>query len=235
MPKPHVICHMASSVDGRVKIKRWSRIDGGGAVEKAYEAVHDQLAGDAWICGRVTMAGYAMGDPPPPYQGPAIPRETFVGKVGAKGYAIGLDAQGRMNWGARNDITGDHAVMVLTEQVGDAHLAALREAGISYVFGGHDAIDIPRVLDTLVATFGIRRLLLEGGGAINGSFLKAGCIDELSLLLAPAVDGLVGVPSLFDYDGTPDDASAKALKLTLRSHDLMDGGVLWLRYAVEKA
>ena len=47
MPKPHVICHMTSSVDGRIKIKRWSKIDVEGQVEKAYEAVHDTLEGDA--------------------------------------------------------------------------------------------------------------------------------------------------------------------------------------------
>ncbi len=59
--RPRVIVHMTGSVDGRVKIKRWSQVDTEGVVETAYEAVHDRLAGDAWMCGRVTMAGYAQG------------------------------------------------------------------------------------------------------------------------------------------------------------------------------
>jgi riboflavin biosynthesis pyrimidine reductase len=234
MPKPHVICHMTSSVDGRIKIKRWSKIDAEGQVEKAYEAVHDKLEGDAWICGRVTMQGYAMGEPATAYDGPAIPRTAYVAKRAAH-YAIGLDAHGKMNWGSRNDITGDHIVMVLTETVGDAHLDALRRAGVSYIFGGRDAIDIDAVLETLGTAFGIKRLLVEGGGRINGSFLKAGAIDEISLLLAPAVDGLLGAPSVFDYAGEADDATAKRLALSLVSSEVMDGGIVWLRYTVTAA
>ena len=233
---------MTTSVDGRVKIRRWSQVDTDGVVEKAYEVVHDSaraqagrgtaIAGDAWMCGRVTMAGYAQGEPPPAYYGPAIPREDFIATRDAKGYAIGLDAHARMHWGTRNDITGDHVVMILSEAAPDAHLDALRRAGVSYLFGGKDGIDLALVLDKLGATFGIRRLLVEGGGRINGSFLYAGLVDELSLLLAPAVDGLMGAPALFDHEGAADDATAKSLKLTLKSHAAMDGGVLWMMYDV---
>lgn len=235
MAKPHVIVHMTSSVDGRIKIRRWSKIDVEGTVEAAYEIIHERLAGDAWICGRITMAGYASGAPPAEYRGPPIPRETFVADADAKRFAIGLDAHARMHWGTRNDITGDHIVMVLLETVADAHLAALRTAGVSYVFGGTDAVDIPRVLETLSDRFGVERLLVEGGGSINGSFLKAGVVDEISLLVAPAVDGLKGTPAVFDYEGPADDASAKALALSLRATEAMDGGVVWLRYDVVNA
>ncbi len=231
-PRPRVIVHMTTSVDGRVKIRRWSQVDTDGVVEKAYESVHEKLAGDAWMCGRVTMAGYAQGEPPAAYDGPAILREDFVATRDAKGYAIGLDAHARMHWGTRHDITGDHVVMILTEAAPDAHLDALRRAGVSYLFGGAERIDLALVLEKLAATFGISRLLVEGGGRINGSFLYAGLVDELSLLLAPAVDGLMGAPALFDHEGAADDATAKSLKLTLKSHEAMDGGVLWMMYGV---
>lgn len=232
MPRPHVICHMASSVDGRVKIKRWSRLDVDGTVEKAYEAVHEKLDGDAWMCGRVTMAGYAPGDPPKTYSGAPIPREDFIATRDAKGYAIGLDAHARMHWGERNEITGDHVVMILTEQAPDAHLDSLRRAGVSYLFGGRDAIDLGLVLEKLAATFSIKRLLLEGGGRINGAFLAEGLVDEVSLLVAPAVDGLIGTPAVFDYEGHEDAPKSMALKL--RSVEQKDGGVVWLRYDVAK-
>ena len=235
MPRPHVICHMTSSVDGRIKIRRWSQIDVDGIVEAAYQAIHDRLEGDAWICGRVTMAGYAPGKAPPPYKGAPIPREDFVARREATSYGIGLDAHGRMHWGDRNDITGDHVVMVLTEQVPDAHLDALRRAGVSYLFAGREAIDLGLLLDKLAATFGIKRLLVEGGGRINGSFLAAGLVDELSLLLAPAVDGLIGAPAVFDYEGRDDDETPKRFALSLSGTEMMGGGVVWLRYAIVKA
>jgi hypothetical protein len=38
---------------------------------------------------------------------------------------------------------------------------------------------------------------------IDGSFLAAGVIDELSLLFAPVADGSIGTPSLFDATKAP--------------------------------
>lgn len=235
MPKPTIICHMTSTVDGRIREKRWSPLPEEGLGAKLYEEVHETLAGDAWLCGRVTMRGYTRGEPPGPYDGPAIPRETFVAKPDARGYAIGLDPHARMHWGERNAISGDHVVMVLTEQASDAHLDALRRSGVSYVFGGREEIDLARTVELLAETFGIKRLLLEGGGTINGSFLKAGLVDELSLLLAPAVDGLKGQPAVFDYEGAEDDATPKNTKLTLLAHEVLQGGVVWLRYRIARA
>jgi riboflavin biosynthesis pyrimidine reductase len=34
----------------------------------------------------------------------------------------------------------------------------------------------------------VKRLLLEGGGGANGAFLRAGLVDELHVILCPAVD-----------------------------------------------
>ncbi len=56
-------------------------------------------------------------------------------------------------------------------------------------------------LETLNRELGIRRLLLEGGGGANGALLQAGLVDELSLLIAPSVEGVVGGPAVFDIHG----------------------------------
>ena len=58
--KPYIICHMLSSVDGK--------IDGaalGAVMDKAeYEATAAKLNGDAWICGRTTMQQHFAEDEP---------------------------------------------------------------------------------------------------------------------------------------------------------------------------
>ncbi len=227
--KPHVTVHMITSVDGRIKTSRWSPFEGRGE----YEKVHDQLEGDAWMCGRVTMSGYARGTAPYPATAEKLPRTDHVARRDAASYAVALDASGVLAWG-RDAIDADHLVVVLSESVPDSHLAGLRRDGVSYVFGGEREIDFARVLETLNREFGIARLLVEGGGRINGSLLKAGVVDELSLLLAPAVDGLAGGGALFDYDGAPDDGTAKGLRLTLTASQPREGGVMWLRYKVER-
>ena len=110
----------------------------------------------------------------------------------------------------------------------DRYRADLRAKGISYLLGGRRRIDLRQVLRKLRARFGIRRLLLEGGGKINGSFLAAGLIDELSVLVAPVADGAVGTPTLFDAGQTP----GPARRLSLLEVERRPGNLVWLRYAV---
>ena len=181
------------------------------------------------------MQGYAdSADPlpaPPEDDGP-VSRDDHVARRDAPGYAVALDARGRLDWGARNEIEGDHVVVVLTESVPDGHLRALRAGGQSYLFAGERTVDFALAVTKLKALFGIERLLVEGGGHINGSMLKAGIIDELSLLLAPAVDGLSGTPAVFDFTGTEEESMGGRRKLDLTACERLAGGVVWLRYRI---
>ena len=72
--------------------------------------------------------------------------------------------------------------------------------------------------------------MLEGGGETNGSFLREGLVDELSLLLTPVADGQPGEPALFDVEGAH---HRKAMaKLRLKSVRRAAADMLWIRYAV---
>ena len=81
-----------------------------------------------------------------------------------------------------------------------------------------------------MCTFGIRSISLQGGGIINGAFLAAGLIDELSLVIYPGIDGLSGVPSIFEYLGKPGMKPAASQTLELKSAGRLEKGVVWLRY-----
>jgi 2,5-diamino-6-(ribosylamino)-4(3H)-pyrimidinone 5'-phosphate reductase len=118
---------------------------------------------------------------------------------------------------------------VLTQKVSDDYLAFLRSKGVSYLFGGKKDVDLERVIKKLRCEFGIEKLLLEGGGGINGSFLEADLIDELSIILAPIADGSVGTPTLFDAKkgrGLPRDM--KLISCERR------GDLVWLRYRMKR-
>jgi riboflavin biosynthesis pyrimidine reductase len=134
--------------------------------------------------------------------------------------------------GSRN-IGGDPIVAVLTEQVSDAHLAGLRRDGVSYIFAGERELDLALALDILNRELGIERLLLEGGGKSNGSFLRAGLIDEISLAVCPAVDGARGGPYAFDSREDETDARAPLRSMTLESCEVLEGGAVWLRYRLQ--
>src|SRR5580692_4491914 len=197
--KPYVICHMNSSVDGRILGSRWRPAEN--RMAGLFERLHDELGGGSWLIGRVTGSEYAKAESYPDRTDQIFPREPWFVRRDAIApniaYGIALDARGKIAWG-RSDIGGDPIVVVLTELVSDAHLAGLRRDGVSYIFAGKDELDLALALDILNRELGIERLLIEGGGKSNGSFLRAGLIDEISLAICPAIDGSRGGPHVFD-------------------------------------
>jgi 2,5-diamino-6-(ribosylamino)-4(3H)-pyrimidinone 5'-phosphate reductase len=225
--RPYVICHMLPSIDGRIVTTPW---DLGKRATAEYERTANTFNADAWIIGRVSMEPYAGKATIPRGKAAEVPRTDFIAPHEAKSYAIAIDPSGKLRW-ERNNIDGEHFITILTEGVSDRYLAFLREAGVSYLFGGKSKINLTRVLAKLAKEFGIRRLLLEGGGGINGSFLAADVIDELSILVGPVADGGIGTPTLFDAK----QGRAVARKLKLISVEKLDGDVVWLRYKVKRS
>src|SRR5690348_14558598 len=237
--KPYVISHMNMSVDGRILGSRWrppeSRMAG------LFERRHEQLGGGSWLIGRVTGSEYAKAKAYPDHTDQSYPREPWfaqrfapseAGAGDAVAYGIALDARGKIAWG-RFDIGGDPIVVVLTERVSDAHLAGLRQDGVSYIFAGEQELDLGLALEILNRELGLERVLLEGGGGSNGSFLRAGLIDEISVAICPAVDGSKGAPSIFDSSDHDSGVAAPIRAMTLASSEVLEGGVVWLRYRLE--
>ena len=228
--KPHVACIVSSSIDGRTLLSRWSPDPA--HLRGLFERVHDEIGCDAWLIGRATGREYAKREAYPPHTAETVPREHWFARRDAKVYGVVLDARGKVAFG-RSDIGGDPIVVVLTKAVSDAHLAGLRSEAISYIFAGDTALDLGLALDILNRDLGVKRLLVEGGGTTNGSFLRAGLIDEINLILCPAVDGAKGAPSAFDAREGDGMQKAPLQKMTLESTQPLEGGALWLRYRVQ--
>jgi 2,5-diamino-6-(ribosylamino)-4(3H)-pyrimidinone 5'-phosphate reductase len=224
--RPRVICHMMTSLDGRILTDGWPLSAEG---RKQYEQVHATYDPDGWLCGRVTMEQhFAQGSRPDAevkreYRGAA--REDFVAPGTHESFAFAVDTHGKLAW-ATNDVDGDHVVAILSERVSDDYLAFLRERGVSYLLSGAPEIDLALALEKIATRFGVKLLMLEGGGKINGGMLRAGLIDEVSVLVTPVVDGREGTPALFDVE--KDDA--KPQRLELEAVEKRADGVLWLRY-----
>lgn len=227
MKRPYVICHMVPSVDGRIVTTNWGL---SGALTREYEQTAETFDADAWIIGRVSMEPYAgKARIPRRKERGRIPRKDFIAPHDATSFAIALDPSGKLRW-TKGSIDDEHVITILTEKVSDTYLAFLQGKGVSYLFGGKSELDLEKVLEKLASLFGIRRLLLEGGGKINGSFLEAGLIDELSILVAPVADGGVGTPSLFDAR----EGKEPARRLRLRSMEKRKNGLVWLRYRFQR-
>jgi riboflavin biosynthesis pyrimidine reductase len=222
---------MMASVDGRIVTEGWPLSPEG---RRQYEQVHAAFEADAWLCGRVTMEEhFASGtrsdaEVARVHNGP--PRDDFSAPGEHESFAVAVDPRGRLLWDS-GDIGGDHVVAVLTNRVSDEYLSTLRERGVSYLLSGEEDVDLPLALDKMGARLGVRTLMLEGGGGINGSFLRDGLIDEVSLLVAPVVDGRLGTPSVFDVPGP----QVMPRRLALESVEQRADGLLWLRYRVDRS
>ena len=224
---------MMTSIDGRIVTEGWPLSAEG---RREYELIHASYDADGWLCGRVTMelhfaAGVRSGAELARRHGGA-PREDFLAPGQHESFAFAVDPHGRLLWGSA-DIDGDHVVAALTEQVPDEYLAQLRDHGVSYLLAGKNEPDLPLALEKIGAKLGVRTLMLEGGGGINGAMLRAGLVDEVSLLIAPVVDGRVGTPSLFDLEGVGNGTASH--RLALEAVERRADEVIWLRYRVENS
>jgi len=228
--RPRIVCHMASSLDGRIIPSRW--MPKGVHDHGIYEDLHERLGGGSWIVGRATGQEFAKVDVYPDVTTTAFAREAWLPIRDAEAYAFVVDAGGKIAWG-RAEIDGDPIVVLLTSEVSDAHLAGLRGDGVGYLFAGRNGLDLAGAMFLVRQKLGVEHLLLEGGGGLNGSFLRAGLVDEISLMLEPTIDGVRGAPSTFDASDGGALNHLPIASLTLKSHEVLDNGILWLRYAVE--
>jgi 2,5-diamino-6-(ribosylamino)-4(3H)-pyrimidinone 5'-phosphate reductase len=223
--KPYVICHMMSTIDGRIDgeaLRSLGELDD-------YEVTGEQLEGDAWICGRTTMQQHFADAEPfvSKTNRAAGPQPVHVAQR-SDSYAISVDTTGKLKWSS-SDIDGDHIICIVSERAADDYLSMLRDVGVSYIVAGSREVDLGKALGLLYEHFGIRKLLLEGGGHINGGFVEAGLVDEVSLLIGPGIDGRRGLPTVFDG---MDASNQKAVPLRIKSVEQRENDVLWIRYEV---
>ena len=152
---------MLVSFDGRIHPSRWTeRPDGDrSGWSRLYERVRDELAGDAWLVGRVTMAEMGKAGPRPCVGAAEVERPHHFARRGTSTYAVALDRSGKLHFD-KAEIGGDHVVVLLGQDVPETQLAAV---SVSYVVAEDAAMEVSALLDVLGRELGIRCLLLGGG------------------------------------------------------------------------
>jgi riboflavin biosynthesis pyrimidine reductase len=175
----------------------------------------------------VTMAEMSKAAAHPPAQHGAVQRPVHVAKTDAKTFAVAVDPSGKNHF-AKGDVGGDHVIVLLGKDVPNSHLAELAGDGVSYIVSEQNEIDLAAALDMLARTFRIKHLVVEGGAATNGTFLVAGLVDEMIILMAPALDGGENVQGIVS---SPDGLAGK-VRLQLKSAKPLEHGLVDLRYTV---
>lgn len=230
-----VICHMISSVDGRLTSSQWSRALSPIDISAVYEKVASSFNAQGWMIGRKTMTEYDEGvheEQPAPTDG-ILGKSVFKSTRNSLPIAVVFDPKGKLHYSADHLATGEHIVSVTSETVSNEYLSELRKVGVSYVFeGSSDKDRFTTALASIEKLFGVRTLLLEGGGIINGAFLEAGLIDELSVLIYPGLDGKYLSPSIIGYQGG-NPRPAEKTRLELIDAKTLSDSTVHLHYRIK--
>ena len=220
-----------SSVDGRLLDNRWTQPFGETdktELLKVYAAIGRELNTDAWMFGKNTVCAVfpeKSNKGNTPFSRTA---SVFMGERHSERMFIVSDPDGDILF-TSSTLRGDNILVVLGRNVTEEYLAFLRGMRISYAVV-EDATDLHAGLEAANREFGIRSVSVQGGGILNGALLKEGVIDELSLVVYPGIDGLAGIPSVFECIGSKTDCPAKGQNLQLLSVEQREYGVVWLRY-----
>lgn len=219
--RPYIICHMMQSVDGRIACDIVDKISG----DEYYTAL-DSLECNAFIEGKHSYQIHYCGfDGFKTESQSHLDMEKFHIASKSDKYNISVDTKGTLRW---EECDNGGRLCIVSEQVSPEYLAYLEQLGISYIATGKEAVDLPRAMEILASEFGVKRVAVVGGGKINGAFLRAGLIDELSAMIAPGIDGRIGQPSLFDFHC--DETGYLPYRLELKEVTSMPNGVIWARY-----
>lgn len=234
---PHITCLMECSVDGRLDESRWSKMydpKGEGSPDVYYETL-SRLQPEAVMLGRVTVRENFCAAQ---FRSTSFTRPQvlvpFRGIRDRECMAVIFDSRCRIAYEC-NSVWDYPVLAVLSEKFASAeYLRYLREKEVSYTFAGDDGRDLTKALDSMYHDFGLRNLVLAGGGSLNGSFLHAGLIDELYVVIYPGLDGLAGMKCIFEYPGERNDLPAAGQSLELLDVQKCRAGVVLLSYRLHK-
>lgn len=122
-------------------------------------------------------------------------------------------------------------IVLASGRAPERNLRRLRGVADQVMVFGEKELDFVAALRWLRQECGVKRLLCEGGGEVNGALFRAGLVNEVYQTICPLVFGGRAAPTMADGTGVRDLAQATRLRLkSLRRV----GAELFLVYRVEK-
>lgn len=200
MNRSKVIVHMYVSIDGK--------IDGNYGSPESSAYYSDELfrLSNADGNGRQTIQMYAAPSKfdLKQYSIKGIDYSDWIPELQAETWSISFDRKGVCGWNQNYFEYNSHkmhAVEVVTKQASLAYLSFLRSMNIPYIVSSENNFNLNEVLVKLKEYFNIETLALCGGARIDGVFLQEHLVDQISLVVAPHVNGDNQNKSAFDTRG----------------------------------
>ena len=201
MTRPYVVVHVAISLDGATT---GFEPDVGRFYELA--ATWDE---DVTLAGADTI----------------LAQEAVLRRAPRPGAAEGapllavVDARRRVReWDALRDCGHWSGVVALRG-------ATMSGDGVAEIATGGERVDLGAAIGMLAARHGVRTVRVDSGGALTGALLRAGLVDEVSLLVHPCIAGAGGDRRWHGPGELP------PLTLERIAAEALEGGLTWLRFS----
>jgi riboflavin-specific deaminase-like protein len=105
-------------------------------------------------------------------------------------------------------------ILLLTSNAAPQHrLDALRKVTDGVFVSAGEDLDLAKALAWLRSEWGVKKILCEGGGELNGSMFRHELVDELYLTVCPVIFGGRSAPTLADGLGVERLREAKRFEL----------------------
>lgn len=220
---PYVILHMGISLDGR--------IDWGGGSDNPYYELVQQFGVDTDISGSNTILTAQFPEDPQKMLGPVY--EAWIQKPSRPKHAI-VDSKGRIkNWEIiKKQPWWSGYISLCSEKTPQSHLSYLEDLGIDCIITGEQNVNLRVALEKLNTQFNTQRVRVDCGGILNGVLLREGLVDEVSVLISPALVGGISPKTMFVAPDLESDAGV--IPLTLTHVEKVRDCYVWLRYRVQK-
>ncbi|KAB1186594.1 MULTISPECIES: dihydrofolate reductase family protein [Haloferax] len=216
----HVVVHNAVSLDGR--------IEGFPADVGTFYELAATWNADVHLVGSETL----LADEANPPADDPDELSPFERRDDSCPLLVVPDSRGRIrNWrGLLETPFWSRGVALVSHSTPDEYRVYLEQVGVETIEAGDDRVDLAAALATLESAYDAQTVLVDSGGTLSGVLLRAGLVDEVSVLAHPR---LVGGESARTFCRGPDPGPTMAdegIELRRRAVELLDDGLVWLRY-----
>jgi len=221
--KPRVVLHNAVSADGRMD---WFRPD-----LEAYYRLAGKFEEDVTLVGSGTLLQSPEGEilSREPLE---IPEFKEADPSDDRPILAVPDSGDRIkNWPYLRTLPFWRDVFALSSSTAPAEqIDRFRRQSVPYFLSGRERVDLAASLSSIAGRFGAKTVRVDSGGTLNGVLLRAGLVDEISLLLHPQAVGGLSPRTLFRAEDLT--AGEGVIDLELAANETLPGGLVWLRYKV---
>ena len=251
MGRVRVIVHNVASLDGKLaggpgSVLLWGdpkfcAVAGTGT---RYERLMEDYRPDAILEGSGSFVHRGAGPAQLPDVDGSVPPaadlyrdflpSAVVNRTGHRGWFVVVDSRGRVAWTYKEfpspEWRGWHLLVLVARATPARYLEFLRREEIPYLVVGDHRVSLTVALHRIATELGVERVVATGGSRLNGALLREGLIDEVDVVLVPALIGGEETPALFG--GPPLGEDEWPLRLERTQCEMTPDGRLHLHFAV---